>query len=143
MDIQRQIEDYIESHPENKRADLQILHRLILQTEPGCKLWFLDGKDNDGRIVSNPSIGYGSYTIRYANGTSREFYRVGMSVNKTGISVYIMGLKDKSYLVQTYGDKIGKGAVSGYCIKFKKLTDINMETLVAAIRYGFESVEAE
>jgi hypothetical protein len=28
--------------------------------------------------------------------------------------------------------------VSGYCIKFKKLADINADTLAAAVRFGFE-----
>jgi hypothetical protein len=140
MNVQDQIDNYIVSQPENKRDDLQALHRLAVQALPDCKLWFLDGKGTDGRIVSNPSIGYGSYTIEYADGTSREFYRVGLSANKTGISVYIMGLKDKTYLAQTYGNKIGKANVSGYCIKFKKLSDINIDTLDAAMRYGFELV---
>ncbi|HEX5669142.1 MAG TPA: DUF1801 domain-containing protein [Chitinophagaceae bacterium] len=139
MNVQKQIENYIASQPENKRNDMQALHQLALQALPDCKLWFLDGKDSDGHIVSNPSIGYGSYTIKYADGTTREFYRVGLSANKTGISVYIMGLKDKTYLAQTYGDKIGKANVSGYCIKFKKLSDINIDTMDAAMRYGFES----
>jgi Domain of unknown function (DU1801) len=139
MTVQKLIENYIVSQPENKRNDMQALHQLALQALPDCKLWFLDGKDSDGHIVSNPSIGFGSYTIKYADGTTREFYRVGLSANKTGISVYIMGLKDKTYLARTFGDKIGKANVSGYCIKFKKLSDINIDTMDAAIRYGFES----
>jgi Domain of unknown function (DU1801) len=139
MNAHKQIESYIASQPENKRNDMQALHRLALQALPDCKLWFLDGKDSDGHVVSNPSIGYGSYMIKYADETTREFYRVGMSANKTGISMYIMGVKDKTYLAQTYGNKIGKANVSGYCIKFKKLSDINIDILDAALRYGFES----
>ena len=55
--------------------------------------------------VSNPTIGYGLHTIEYANGKRREFFQIGVSGNKTGISVYILGLKDKKYLAQTYGKK--------------------------------------
>jgi hypothetical protein len=139
MNVQEQIENYIASQPENKGNDMQALHRLAVQALPDCKLWFLDGKGSDGHIVSNPSIGYGSYTIKYADGTTREFYRVGLSANKTGISVYIMGLKDKTYLARTYSNKIGKANVSGYCIKFRKLSDINIDTMDAVIRYGFKS----
>jgi len=105
---------------------------------PKCKLWFLDGKDDKGKIVANPNIGYGLQTIKYADGTSREFYQIGLSANTTGISVYIMGLEDKKYLPQTYGEKIGKASVTGYCIKFKALKDINVDILEAAIRYGVE-----
>ena len=49
-----------------------------------------------------------------------------------------MGIKDKAYLVNTFGDSLGKASVTGYCIKFKSLKDINMDALIAVIKYGFE-----
>lgn len=139
MNIQEQIKAYITSQPEPKRSDMQKLHHLALQASPGCTLWFLDGKNSDNKIVSNPNIGYGSYTIQYADGTTRAFYQIGLSANKTGISVYILGIKDKAYLAQTYGKTLGKASVTGYCIRFKTLKDINIDVLEAAIRYGFEA----
>ncbi|QEM05366.1 DUF1801 domain-containing protein [Mucilaginibacter rubeus] len=138
MNVQQQTEEYIASQPEPKRGDMQTLHRHILQILPGCKLWFEDGRNAEGRIVSNPNVGYGSYTIKYANGTTREFFQVGMSANTTGISIYILGIKDKKYLAQTYGKEIGKANVTGYCIKFNNLKDINIDILEAAIRDGVE-----
>lgn len=117
---------------------MQELHRILLQVSPECKLWFLDGKNSENKTVSNPNIGYGSYTIKYANGTTREFYQFGMSANTTGISIYILGIEDKTYLAQTYGKTLGKASVSGYCIKFKNLKDINILVLEAAIRYGLD-----
>ena len=138
MNVQDQIKKYITGQPEPKRSDMQELHRFILQLSPGCKLWFLDGKNNENKTVSNPNIGYGFYTIRYANGTTREFYQIGLSANTTGISVYILGLDDKTYLAKTFGKKLGKASVTGYCIKFKTLKDINMDILEAAIQHGFE-----
>jgi hypothetical protein len=139
MNTHQQIKEYIASQTEAKRSDMQALHHNILQVMPACKLWFLDGKDSNGKTVSNPNIGYGSYTIKYADGTTREFYQIGLSGNTTGISVYILGLDDKTYLAKTFGEKIGKASVTGYCIKFKKLKDINLDVLESAIRYGVEA----
>ena len=139
MNIEEQINAYITSQSEQKSSDMQELHSIIQEIKPNCKLWFLDGKDESGKTVSNPNIGYGLYTIKYADGKTREFYQIGLSANTTGISVYIMGIDDKKYLVNTYGEKIGKASVSGYCIKFKKLADINIEVLKAAIKFGFEA----
>ena len=136
MTVQQQIDEYIASQPQDKRNDMQALHTLITETLPGCKLWFLDGKDEKGKIVSNPNIGYGSYTIKYADGTSKEFYQTGFSANTSGISVYIMGIKDRTWLPQTYGKDIGKASVTGYCIKFKALKDINTDVLKTAILDG-------
>ena len=118
---------------------MQALNSMILKVNPACKLWFLDGKNSENKIVSNPNIGYGIHTIKYADGTSREFYQIGLSANKTGISVYILGIDDKKYLSQTYGKDLGKASVTGYCIKFKTLKDINIKILEAAIRYGFKA----
>src|SRR3954468_23599655 len=139
MNVQEQIKNYITSQPEPKRTDMQELHRITLQVLPECKLWFLDGKNKEGKTVSNPNIGYGSYTIKYADGNTREFFQIGLSANTTGISVYILGLKDKTYLAKTYGKKLGKASVTGYCIKFKSLKDINVDVLEEAIRYGLKA----
>jgi hypothetical protein len=136
MNVQKQITDYIASQPEPKRSEMLELHDIILALMPTSKLWFLDGKDEEGKIVSNPNIGYGSQTMKYANGETKEFYQIGVSANTTGISVYIMGVNDKKYLGQTFGQELGKASVTGYCIKFKTLRDIKIDVLKAAIRYG-------
>ena len=138
MNILEQIKKYIDIQPESKRADIEALHERVLLSLPNCKLWFLDGKDEKGKIVSNPNIGYGLQIIKYADGKTKEFYQIGISSNTTGISVYIMGIEDKKYLPETYGKTIGKASVTGYCIKFKTLKDIRIDTLEEAIREGFK-----
>lgn len=143
MNTEEQIEAYIAGQQDAKRIDMTALHRSILEVMPACKLWFLDGTDSEGKVVSNPNIGYGSYTIKYADGKTREFYQIGMSANTTGISVYILGIKDKKYLADTYGKTLGKASVTGYCIKFKALKDINIDALQAAIRYGVEATSKQ
>lgn len=134
MTIQEQIDAYIAAQPEPKRSDLQELHRRAQQLLPSSKLWFLDGKDAKGKVVSNPNIGYGAQTLKKAGGKTQEFYRIGLSANTTGISVYIMGLADKTFLPSTFGKKLSKASVTGYCIKFKSLKDIDVEMLEEAMR---------
>jgi hypothetical protein len=139
MNVQEEIKKYITSQPEPKRSELQALHELIIRALPGCKLWFDNGKNSENKTVSNPTIGYGFQILKYADGKTKDFFKIGLSGNTTGISVYIIGIKDKKYLVQTYGKKLGKASVTGYCIKFKTLKDINIDILEAAIRYGGEA----
>jgi hypothetical protein len=143
MNAREQIKKYIAGQSEPKRSDMQELDKLARRVSPGCKLWFLDGKDAKGKTVSNPNIGYGAYTIKYAGGKTREFFQIGVSANSTGISVYVMGIKDKKYLARTYGKSLGKASVTGYCIKFKTLADINVDALEEAIRYGFTAQEGK
>src|SRR6478735_8044388 len=136
MDIPERVESYLARQPEPKQTDLRQLHTRMLAEFPGCRLWFSDGTNEDGRVVANPNIGYGRYTITYANGSSREFYRIGLSANTTGISVYVLGLDDKTYLARTYGASLGKASITGYCIKFRRLSVIDGDVLHAAIRDG-------
>jgi hypothetical protein len=129
LTINEQIEEYINSIPEPKRSDIWELHRWILEVLPAGRLWFLDGKNIDNETVSNPNIGYGLHLLSYSNGTTKEFYKIGLSANTTGISVYIMGIPDKKHLAQTYGYRLGKVSITGYCIKFKNLKDIHKNVL--------------
>ena len=138
MEVQEQINAYIAGQPEPKRGEIEELHRLMLDIAPGSRLWFDDGKDASGKTVTNPAIGYGFQVMKYATGKTREFFRIGISGTKTGISVYILGLKDKAYLAQTFGEDLGKAKVTGYCISFKTLKDINVATLESAMKFGIE-----
>jgi hypothetical protein len=136
MEIPERVEAYLASQPEPKQADLRRLHALVLGQFPDCRLWFDDGTNEDGKVVANPNIGYGGYTISYADGSSREFYRIGLSATTTGISVYVLGLPDKTYLARTFGASIGKATVTGYCVRFRRLSVIDSDVLLAAIRHG-------
>lgn len=137
MSLETDIKSYIASQPQAKQDDMKVLHRLALKISPKAQLWFLDGKNSEGKVVSNPNIGYGQQTITYADGKTRDFYKIGISANTTGISVYIMSIADKLYLAKTYGKNLGKASVTGYCIKFKALKDIHLDVLEEAMRDGF------
>jgi len=134
MNIHEQIDAYISGQPGQKGADLQRLHRLIAAVSPDSELWFLDGRDGEGRIVSNPNIGYGRRTITYADGGTREFYRVGLSANTAGLSLYVMGIDDKTHLARAYGERIGKAKITGYCVKFRATRDIDLDVFEEIIR---------
>ena len=139
MNVHDEITDYIGSHNEVKRIEMEVLHNAIIKVKPDCKLWFLDGRNEEHKVVSNPNIGYGSYAIKYTDGKTKEFYQIGLSSNKTGISVYILGIKDKTFLAQMCGSRLGKASVTGYCIKFKALKDIDLDVLMEAVQFGFEN----
>ena len=133
MKIEAQIRTYLDLLPDSKQGDMNQLHQLILDLKPESERWFLDGKDVAGKVVSNPNIGYGNYTIVYKDGSSKSFYKLGISANSSGISMYVMGTPSKDYLNEKYGQTLGKAKITGYCIKFKSLKDINLDVLNALI----------
>lgn len=136
-----QIDEYLNSIPEPKRTEMQQLHQLIININLGCELWYFDGKDNHGKVISNRAIGYGSYTIHYANGTSKPYFQIGLLANTKGISIHILGKNDKTYLIQNFAGKLGKAKLTGYCISFKTIKDIDMNVLEDIITYGFEAIK--
>lgn len=133
MTTLQQIKSFIGALPSQKAAEMEQLFKQTKTIAPKARLWFSDGKNSDGKVVANPTIGFGNHTLQYANGTTAETFKVGLSANTTGISVYIMGVKDKTFLAKNYGKKIGKASVTGYCIKFKSVKDISVEVLGEAI----------
>jgi len=135
MDIKTQIEEYINDQPEPKKIEMQELHILILRLMPKCKQWYFDGKNEDGKQVAHPTMGYGNYTITYKDGSTREFFRIGLLATPTGLAVHIMGLEDKKFLIDAYGKTIGKAKVGSYGITFNSIKDINLEILKEAIRH--------
>ncbi len=137
MNVLDEIRFYIESIPEPKQQELRFLHELIIQHNPKCKLWYFTGKDENNKTVSNPNIGYGELTLNYANGKSANWFQVGLSANKSGISIYLLGIKDKSYLKDKFSQTIGKASITGYCIKFKTIKDIQLDVFKQVLDYGF------
>jgi hypothetical protein len=136
MDTINLINNYFESLSSEKRDDMMILHRLILSIKPDCRLWFFEGKNEEGKVVANPNVGYGQYTIRYTDGSTKPFFQVGISANTAGISVYIMDLTIQDNLIELFADTIGKAKVTSYCIKFKSLKSINLDVLKEAMLLG-------
>ena len=129
MDEITHIHSYLSTLPESKKSEMEELHSRILTLFPGCKLWFMDGKNNENKIVTNPNIGYGEYTITYADGKTRPFYKIGISSTSKGISIYLMGIENKNFLKESVGSRLGKAKISGYCISFKSLNEINLDVL--------------
>jgi hypothetical protein len=141
MNNEEQITNYINSQSGQKSIEMAELHSYILSLLPGTRLWYDDGRNAENKVVSNPNIGYGLQKLKYANGSSKEFFQIGLSANTTGFSIYILGLKDKSYLASTYGKRLGKATVTGYCIKFKTIRDIQLDVLGEAILYGVKATQ--
>jgi len=76
--------EYLASQPGPKQADLRRLHAHILAEFPGCRLWFADGTNADGKVVANPNIGYGACTM------PRTY---GGSIGKASVTGYCIKFK--------------------------------------------------
>jgi hypothetical protein len=138
MEIEDQIHQFISQQAKSKQQDLLSLHELMILILPTGKLWMEDGKNEEGKVVTNPTIGYGQQSMLLAKGKSREMFQIGISANTSGISIYVIGIRNKLDLAEQFGTKLGKAKVTGYCIKFKQLADVDLSVLEEAIRLGIQ-----
>lgn len=138
MEIERQILQFIALLEDSKQQDFLSLHKLMRSILPDGKLWMEDGKNEEGKVVTNPTIGYGQQTMLLAKGKSREMFQIGISSNTSGISIYLIGIRNKLDLADQFGHKLGKAKVSGYCIKFKQLVDLDFTVLEEVLRLGIK-----
>ena len=78
-------------------------------------------------------IGYGNYSYERSRGDAAEWFIVGLAPQKRYISVYVNAADDDGYLVEKYGDKLGKAKVGKSSISFHSLEDINLDVLLDLI----------
>lgn len=128
-----QIRNYLNELPPRNKANIELLYEGIRNQYPELPISFSDGKNAEGKIVTNPSIGFGQTQLVYTDGSSKTIFKVGISSTKTGISIYFMGLSDKNFLKNRFQSHFEKAKITGYCVACKSLDSSQLDFLLAEI----------
>ncbi len=134
MKIEEQIDHHLNALPKEKGEELRLLFDFIRNEIPKAQLHFFDGKNAEGKVVANPTIGFGNCRLHYADGRHQDTFRLGISANSTGLSIHILGLKDKNFLNDFLGTRLGKAKITGYAIRFGKMKDVDERVLRELVR---------
>lgn len=123
------IKEYMDALPPERKEPIEFLHAWIQKTAPTLKAHFAANM-----------LGYG--TFPYKNG---EWHTIGLASQKNYMSLYICCVQDGEYLAEKYKDELGNVTVGKSCITFKKIDDLNLETLKKVIKLaekqpGFEGL---
>jgi hypothetical protein len=119
---------FIESLPEEKRADAKALVKLMQElTGEKPKMW-------------GPSIiGFGSYHYKYESGREGDNLLVGFSPRKPAMVLYgLLGNRDTEALLA----RLGKHTTGKGCLYIKKLSDVNSQVLGTLIDRGCTAARA-
>ena len=111
-------EDYIARLDEPRRSEIQLLHDLIRDRAPA-----LDASADDRMI------GYGPYRYRYASGREGDSHLISLASNKSSISVYVVAVVDDTYITDRYRDRLPKASIGKNCVRFKRVSDIDLSVL--------------
>ncbi len=84
------------------------------------------------------TIGFGVYKYEYSSGRKGEAHTLAFYPRKGKITVYLM---DGTTRYAKSLASLGKHTTTGYCIYFKKLSDIELSVLEQIIEQSFENIK--
>lgn len=130
-------EDYLSKTGE-REPEIRELDKLIRETAPGLKPVLFGG-------MTGKMLGYGMQPYKTKSMKEEsEWPVVALAAQKNYISLYVCALVDGEYITEVYEDRLGKASCGKSCIRFKKLEDLNIETvkqILTEINRRFENGE--
>jgi uncharacterized protein YdhG (YjbR/CyaY superfamily) len=116
-------DQYIAEVEEKRRADIQALHDMVREEAPELEPTMEFGM-----------LGYGKYHYKYKSGREGEWMKIGIANNKQYISLYSCAADDDGYVAERYRGRLPKANIGKSCVRFKRLSDLDEETLRELIR---------
>ena len=119
----RSVEEYLMKVPEDRKKDIDFLHDFIQKAVPNLKPYF----------ASN-MIGYGSFYYLDSKKQKRDWPIIALAYQKNYISIYVCAVVEDKAAVEKYKKELGKLSKGISCIRFKKIGEINLETLKIVLK---------
>lgn len=119
----KSVQEYFDMLPKERRVPLDFLHQFIQKTAPSLK-----------PIFAYNMPGYGSFKYKNYKKEIIDWPIIALASQKNYISLYICAIDKGQYIAEKYKLKLGKVSVGKSCIRFKKLADLNLETLKQVIK---------
>ncbi len=117
------IKEYFDALPEDRRGIMEFLDKFIKETAPSLKPNFL---------YNMP--GYGSFKCKNSKKELIDWPTIGVASQKNYISLYVCAVDKNGYIAEQYKNALGKANVGKSCISFKKIEDLNLDTLKKIIK---------
>lgn len=114
-------EEYLSKTGE-REPDLRAVDELIRTTAPGLERTMVSG-------MSINMIGYGMFHYKGKSGREGEWPVVALANQKNYMSLYICAVENGKYVPEANANRLGKVSVGKSCIRFKKLADLNLDTV--------------
>ncbi len=105
---------------------------------------FQEVTGEEPRMWGDSILGFGKYTMTYADGKKRNWAATGFSPRKQSFTVYISDGFDE---YQALLSKLGKHTTSKVCVYFKRLEDVDesvlRELIATSYRHMLEDYPVE
>jgi len=124
----KSVKEYLEAVPPERRGAMEFLHALIQKTAPTLKAHF-----------AYNMLGYGSFPYKNYKKEDIEWPVISLANQKNYISLYVCAVENGKYIAETHKKELGKVSVGKSCIRFKNVSDLNLETLKKVIKAAEKS----
>jgi Domain of unknown function (DU1801) len=108
------------------------LASIAAQVQPDCRkldAWMQAATGSPGTMYGKSMVGYGTTTIRYADGREAAWMKLGFSPRVQALSLYGLLTPAAPALLA----KLGKHSTGKGCLYIKRLADVDEATLQALI----------
>jgi hypothetical protein len=119
----KSVEEYLLKVPVDRKEDIDFLHDFIQKAVPKLKPYF----------ASN-MIGYGSFYYLDSKKQKKDWPIISLANQKNYISIYICTVIEDKAAAEKYKKELGKLSKGVSCIRFKKIEEINLETLKIVLK---------
>ncbi len=117
------VKEYLQAVPAERKEAMEFLHAFIQKTAPSLEPHF-----------AYNMLGYGSFPYKSYKKEMLEWPVLSLANQKNYISLYVCAVVDGKYIAETHAKDLGNVSVGRSCIRFKKLSDLNLDTLKKVIK---------
>ena len=121
------LQELLASAPEERRPLLRKVHRAIRSAAPvlPMKVW----KQKLWGGTDQTILGYGDFSYRNSSGKDVEWFLIGLANQKDYVSIYVNAVRDRRYLPEIYGSRLGKVKIGKAAVSFRSLEDLDLDVL--------------
>ncbi len=117
------MKEYFQALPPDRREAMEFLDAFIRKTAPKLKPYF-----------SYNMPGYGAFPYRNYKNEQIEWPVIALASQKNYISLYVCAVEKGKYIAEMYKKDLGKVSVGKSCIRFKKISDLDLDTLKKVLK---------
>ncbi len=119
----KSVKEYLLMVPADRRKDIDFLHDFIQKAVPKLKPYF----------ASN-MIGYGSFYYLDSKKQKKDWPIISLANQKNYITIYVCTIVEDKAAAEKYKKELGKLTKGISCIRFKKIEEINLDTLKIVLK---------
>jgi hypothetical protein len=117
------IEEYLLLVPDDRKKEIHFLHEFIQKAVPSLKTYY-----------ATNMIGYGTFYYLDTKKQRRDWPVISLANQKNYITIYVCAIVTDKTIVEKYCKDLGKLTKGIGCIRFKKMDEINLDTLALVLQ---------